>query len=186
GVHASLFLFFLGYLITPEFFRTVAHQEGKPADPAALVANLNDRFCSEDSDEYFTMFCGVIDTSNGTLSYCQAAYPSPYYIDRTGGVYTVGDGGFPVGMLPGIPYENNTITIESGGALVVCSDAVSEAANENNTPFGMDRLQQVVALLPEVGTRNIPDKIVQSLTDWSGGNTLADDLTVVALERNQE
>ncbi|MEO9779919.1 MAG: SpoIIE family protein phosphatase [Sedimentitalea sp.] len=184
GVHASLLSVALGYLITPEFFGYVAMEEGKPFDPAALVTNLNDRFCSDDSDEYFTMFCGMIDTSTGKLDYCQAAYPSPHYVDAAGNIHNVGDGGFPVGMLPGVPYENNSLVMDAGGAIVICSDAASEAENESNKPFGLDRLRDIVATIPDVGTENMPAKVVRTLTDWRGGNTLEDDLTVVALERN--
>lgn len=184
GVHASLLSVAIGYLITPEYFREIVMKEGREFDPAALVANLNERFCMADNDEYFTMFCGVIDTSSGRLDYCQAAYPSPYYVDTMGHTQPVGDGGFPVGMLPGVTYENNSMVIDAGGALVICSDAASEAENETNTPFGLDRLRQMVATLPEVGLKSMPEKIVKSLTDWRGGNTLEDDLTVVALERN--
>jgi sigma-B regulation protein RsbU (phosphoserine phosphatase) len=184
GVHASLLSVALGYLITPEFFRTFALQDGQPFDPAALVANLNDRFYSSDNDEYFTMFCGVIDTASGELTYCQAAYPSPYYVDEEGAVDMVGNGGFPVALLPSMTYENNSIHLAQGGTLVVCSDAVTEAENEKNAPFGLDRLKRMVGTMPYVGAKQMPETIVQSLTDWRGGNTLEDDLTVVALKRN--
>jgi sigma-B regulation protein RsbU (phosphoserine phosphatase) len=184
GVHASLLSVALGYLITPEFFRTFALRAGQPSDPAALVANLNDRFFSPENDEYFTMFCGVIDTASGELTYCQAAYPSPCYVDESGAVVMVGDGGFPVAMLPSLTYENNTIQVAKGCTLVVCSDAVTEAENEMNAPFGLDRLKRMVATMPFVGAKQMPETIVQSLTDWRGGNTLEDDLTVVALKRN--
>lgn len=184
GVHASLLSVAIGYLITPEYFKEIVMKEGRGFDPAALVANLNARFCTADNDEYFTMFCGVIDTSSGRLNYCQAAYPSPYYVDAAGHTQTVGDGGFPVGMLPGVEYENGSMVIATGGALVICSDAASEAEDKANTPFGLDRLRQMVAKLPDVGLKRMPDEIVRSLTDWRGGKTLEDDLTVVALERN--
>lgn len=183
GVHASLLSVAIGYLVTPEFFRTIVLADPRQPDPAALVANLNERFCGTENDDYFTMFCGVIDTSTGALEYCQAAYPSPYHIDRFGDAQTLGDGGYPVGMLDFATYENNAMTIDHGGALVICSDAASEAEDANNSPFGLDRLRDMVATIPEVGTKNMPDKIVKTLKDWRGGETLEDDLTVVALER---
>lgn len=185
GVHASLLSVAIGYLITPEFFRDIVLGGGGTNDPAALVANLNIRFGAADNDDYFTMFCGVIDTTNGKLDYCQAAYPSPYYVEGSGETHPVGDGGFPVGMLPDVTYENNTMTIEAGAALVICSDAASEAEDMSNTPFGLDRLSKMVATTSRVGSKNMPDLIVKALTDWRGGKTLEDDLTVVALERKK-
>lgn len=183
GVHASLLSVAIGYLITPEYFRNVVLANPSQADPAALVANLNDRFSVSENDDYFTMFCGVIDTATGQLEYCQAAYPSPYLVDPAGQSTQVGDGGFPVGMLPFATYENNRVTIRPGDALVICSDAASEAVNDNDEPFGMERLCDMVSDLPSVGTRKLPNMIVRALNDWRGGTSLEDDLTVFALER---
>ncbi len=185
GVHASLLSVAIGYLITPEFFRKTVLRDGKLDDPAALVANLNLRFGASDDDEYFTMFCGVINTVTGKMDYCQAAYPSPYYVKDTGETQMIGDGGFPVGMLPDVEYENNTMMIDPGGAIVICSDAAPEAENRNNQPFGLDRLRQMVSTLPDTGAQNMPDHLVRTLTDWRDGDTLEDDLTVVALQRKK-
>ena len=129
------------------------------------------------------MFCGVIDTQSGQLDYCQAGYPSPYNVAPTGDAQPVGTGGFPVGMLDFATYENETTAIEKGGALVVCSDAASEAENADQTPFGLSRLSALAASVHRVGTKNLPDQIVSTLTKWRNGDTLEDDLTVVALER---
>lgn len=91
------------------------------------------------------MFCGVIDVPTGKLDYCQAAYPAAFYMDSCGDVHAIGDGGFPVGMLSGLTYETNSVTIDIGGSLVVCSDAACEAENLRNTPFGLDRLKSIVS-----------------------------------------
>ena len=183
GVHASLLSVAIGYLITPEFFRTTVMKGRRLFDTAALVTNLNDRFSAAKNDEYFTMFCGIIDTESGRLEYCQAGYPPPYYVDQSGTAQPIGDGGFPVGMLPDLTYENNSMTIAPGGSLVVYSDAATEAENTGNMPFGQDRLRDTVTTIAESGAPNMPDIIVETLAQWRGGNALEDDLTVVALER---
>lgn len=184
GVHASLLSVAIGHLITPEFFATTVLKATDRPDPAALVTALNERFAGADNDDYFTMFCGVIDTGTGAMEYCQAAYPSPYHVDAAGAVQPVGDGGFPVGMLPFATYENNATCIPQGSALVICSDAASEAVDAQNMPFGLDRLRDIVARMPDLGPRKMPASIVAALNAWRGGRSLEDDLTVVALERS--
>lgn len=183
GVHASLLSVAIGHLITPEFFRTKAFAPGGSPDPAALVTDLNHRFSGADNDDYFAMFCGVIDTQTGHMEYCQAGAPSPFYVDQTGNTRPIGDGGFPVGMLPGVAYENASFTIDVGGSIVLCSDAGPETENKRNEPFGSTRLQDIVATMPHTGLKNLPDKIIWALTEWRGEKTLEDDLTIVALER---
>jgi len=183
GVHASLSSVAIGHLITPEFFVTKVLANPDRPDPAALVSDLNDRFNRMANDDYFTMFCAVIDSRSGSLAYCQAAYPSPLYVTPGGDVEFVGDGGFPVGMLPQVDYDNRTMEFQRGGSLVICSDAVPEAENEAGVPFGTGRLQGIVAKAPQLGVAELPDAIVRELDGWRAGRALEDDLTIVALER---
>tara|TARA_R110000751_G_scaffold10055_2_gene37182 strand:- start:7578 stop:8753 length:1176 start_codon:yes stop_codon:yes gene_type:complete len=183
GVHASLLSVAIGHLITREYFQTKAFESDGSPDPAALVADLNQRFSGADNDDYFTMFCGVIDTMTGGFTYCQAGSPSPFYVDQKGKTRSIGTGGFPVGMLPGVSYENAFFTISPGGMLVLCSDAASEAENKQDTPFGQGRLQDIIATTHSTDIKSLPDKIITALTAWRGGQTLEDDLTIVALER---
>ena len=185
GVHASLLSVAIGHLITPEYFRDKARTKDGLFDPANLVGALNVRFSAADNDEYFTMFCGLIDKSSGNLVYCQAGYPSPYHVTKDGIATPVGDGGFPVGMIGAATYENRSLDVSKGDALVMCSDGASEAENPNMEPFGNDRVQNAAASLSEIGVRNFPDALVDQLKEWRAGHPIEDDLTVVALERSE-
>jgi len=183
GIHASLLSVAIGHLITPEFFCNAAcGKDGKP-DPAGLVSNLNQRFSAADNDDYFTMFCAIIDTDTGHMDFCQAGYPSPTYVDTNGQATSVGEGGFPVGMFSHFSYENDVFAFEEGGLLVLCSDAAGEAENEHGVPFGRGMLCSVIEQNHQCDTDEVPDIIVQDLKEWRGGRALEDDLTVVALKR---
>ncbi|MBB5517050.1 sigma-B regulation protein RsbU (phosphoserine phosphatase) [Rubricella aquisinus] len=183
GVHASLLSVAIGHLITPAYFRTRVIDSTGIADPAALVASLNARFSASEKDDYFTMFCGVIDRTTGQLDFCQAGYPSPFYICPRGEVSSIGDGGLPVGMFHEAEFENNVAQIGEGGALVICSDAAIEAATASGQPFGDARLRDLLGQMPDIGPRAMPNHIVTALNAWRGGAPLEDDLTVVTLGR---
>lgn len=184
GIHASLLSVAIGHLITRDYFaNTVLRGDGNP-DPAALVFELNQRFSVSDNDDYFTMFCGVLDCASGRLDYCQAAYPSPHRIPADGGeVAPIGDGGFPVGMFPGLSYDNNATQFQPGDRLVICSDAAIEAETPENDAFGTERLRDTIQTARTNGTDALPETIVAALMNWRDGAPLEDDLTVVALER---
>lgn len=185
GINASLLSVAIGHLITPEFFGNIAFDsDGKP-DPAALVHNLNQRFCSDESDAYFTMFCAVIDNHTGRIDLCQAGYPSPVYLGPDGQAHLIGDGGFPVGMFTHATYENGTATFEEGGLLVISSDAASEAENPQGRALGVEGLRDLVVRIGSGKADQVPDRIVQALNDWRCGLALEDDLTVVALKRTK-
>uniref|UniRef100_A0A8W7PIL4 Response regulatory domain-containing protein n=1 Tax=Anopheles coluzzii TaxID=1518534 RepID=A0A8W7PIL4_ANOCL len=54
--------------------------ESTPVAPHQVVAELNQRFCL-DNDEvfsYYTLIYGVIDTTNGQGTLCQAGHPTPF------------------------------------------------------------------------------------------------------------
>lgn len=183
GIHASLLSVAIGHLITREYFSNLVMANGNSPDPAALVLDLNKRFSVSENDDYFTMFCGVLENSTGRFDYCQAAYPSPFYIASDEMAKAVGDGGFPVGMFPHVEYENHTMTFEQGGSLVICSDAAQEADNPQQIPFGSERLRQTIYQNRNAGTDDLPEIIVEALNDWRGGAALEDDLTVLVLTR---
>lgn len=185
GIHASLLSVAIGHLITPEFFANAAFNADRTPNPAGLISNLNLRFCSAESDSYFTMFCAIIDKSTGNMDLCQAGYPSPVYLAPNGSAQFIGDGGFPVGMFPDAVYENGKATFEVGGLLVICSDAAPEAENALGTAFGVLRLRELVARLHDTDADCLPDNIVKALLDWRGGKALEDDLTIVALKRTK-
>lgn len=186
GINASLLSVAIGHLITPEFFGNIAFDADGSPNPACLISDLNRRFCSAESDNYFTMFCMIINKDNGQIDLCQAGYPSPIYVAPCGDAQFIGDGGFPVGMFREATYENGKARFEEGGLLVICSDAASEAEDPRETPLGAVGLRNLVTQLRDTDADRLPDRIVMALLDWRGGKTLEDDLTVVTLKRTKE
>ncbi len=183
GVHAALLSVAIGHLITPDYFRNRAIRADGTHDPAALITDLNNRFSDTDSDEYFTMFCGVLDTRQGHFDFCHAGCPSPFYVHPNGDVKLIGSGGFPVGLISFADYKNDSLPFEPGASIVMCSDGAMEADNDAGEPFGEQRLQEVVEASAAKGMEHIPAALVDALNAWRAGNALEDDLTVVAIER---
>ncbi len=59
--------------------------DNQPASPAEVVAILNGRFCSDETEivSYFTLIYGVIDLQTGAGKLCQAGHPTPLSLART-------------------------------------------------------------------------------------------------------
>lgn len=186
GIRASLMSVAIGYLITPEFFAKLVLDEKGVPHPARLVRELNERFCTDAHDDYFTMFCGVMDARRVKLFYCQAGYPSPYYVDPNGNVTQIGDGGFPVGMFDSADYEDGDIDVDLDGMLLSCSDGALEAENDEGIAFGEQRMEEIVKQVYREPADKVPDKIMKALDDWRGRKPLEDDLTVVAVKRSMK
>ena len=135
---------------------------------------------------YFTMILGRIDVRDRRLTIVQAGHPSPLLVRRNGLVEVLGDGGFPVGMTHRAMYETLETDFNSGDRLLVYSDGLVEAENAAGEQFSEPRLLQFVREQAKSPTPIILDGLDQALRKWRGSETLADDVSILMLERLSE
>jgi phosphoserine phosphatase RsbU/P len=183
GVRAALLSVAIGHLLTAEYFERHSFTPDGMPDPASLSQALNQRFCDAESDQYFTMFCGIIDHEAELLHFCQAAYPSPIVVSSSQPPRSVGTGGFPVGMFDTAVFVSETAPLGLGDTMVLFSDGAPEAEDADRQPFGEERLTQTIAAAREADIPSIPAAIVRALTRWRGRETLEDDLSVLVCQR---
>jgi sigma-B regulation protein RsbU (phosphoserine phosphatase) len=191
GVPSAMLSFTLSKLLAPTpavdglVKRVAAVPRGwEPTPPVELLHELNRRF-QDDSDalKYFTMIYGIVDSERNTITLAQAGHPTPLLVRRGGEILRLGESGFPVGMLPGLEYEQHEHAFEPGDRLVLYSDGVTECASAAQEAFGVDRLEEVAALHAAGTVHQAVGAIEQALRVWRGTDTFADDVTVLALER---
>lgn len=153
------------------------------ATPAEVLRELNDRY-QDDSDalKYFTMVYGIIDGAKNELTLAQAGHPSPV-LQRGDQITRLGESGYPVGMLPGLDYEDITVPFLPGDRLFLYSDGVTECANDAREPYRIERLEQAVAQGRDEELEHTIAGIEQELRQWHGDGEFADDVTLFALER---
>ncbi|HWF47715.1 MAG TPA: SpoIIE family protein phosphatase, partial [Bryobacteraceae bacterium] len=113
------------------------------AAPADVVAELNARLQSED-DMYFTIVYGILDVFTRELRFCQAGHPGPVLIRRHAPPAILGKGGFPVGMMPGMIYEETALHLEAGDRIIVYSNGVSECENAVSIRYEQQRLTETL------------------------------------------
>jgi serine phosphatase RsbU (regulator of sigma subunit) len=107
-------------------------------------------------------------------------------IRSDGAVEVIGDGGFPVGMIPGVSYEKLEFDLGPGDRLFVYSDGLIEAEGQDGEQFSESRLRQLVRETAAEPSSVLLDRIDGVLRKWRGSETLDDDLSVLMLERLPE
>ncbi|MEO7868420.1 MAG: PP2C family protein-serine/threonine phosphatase, partial [Candidatus Eisenbacteria bacterium] len=112
----------------------------------------------------------------------QAGHPCPV-LQRGDQLRRLGESGFPVGMLPGVQYEDITVPFVPGDRLFLYSDGVTECVNSASEPFRLERLEQTVLALRGDALEQTVAGIERELLTWRGGDEFADDVTLFALER---
>lgn len=151
--------------------------------PAKLIGSLNRRFQMEDDAmQYFTMIYGLLDLRDNIMKMSQAGHPSPIVLRRNGEIQRIGEGGFPVGMLPNLEYENIECKFQRGDRLFVYSDGVTECTNSERKPFSEERL---IAHLEQEGRRPLKEVLAglkEKLYQWRGTEEFEDDISVLAME----
>lgn len=154
------------------------------APPDVAVANLNKTFQSQgDSDLYFTMVYGTLDLTTGELKFCQAGHPSPIFLPANGAAQQLGEGGFPVGMLPDVTFESSSIQLQVGDRFFLYSDGITECESQyGRQAFGELRLKRWIEDHRHLSLSDLKNALKQELLAWRGVAEFEDDVSFLALE----
>lgn len=135
------------------------------------------------SNRFVTLFAAELDPTNGILSYINAGHNPPLVGRADGSVEQLESGGFPLGLISMADYELGQIQLNSGDALIVYSDGVSEANNLKEEEFGMDRLKAVVSKNIKASAAGMRDKVENALSNFTQTAPANDDITLVIVKR---
>jgi sigma-B regulation protein RsbU (phosphoserine phosphatase) len=149
--------------------------------PVEVVSELNRRFQPQ-GDGYFTMIYAVLDTETREIRFCQAGHPSPIKFSADGTVSEIGEGGFPVGLWPDMTYDETTTTLLPGERLVLYSDGIIACLNEEDVPYSLERLEEVIRSRSKESLKDVLQAVQADLESWSGGRDFPDDISLLILE----
>ncbi|HEU5034854.1 MAG TPA: GAF domain-containing SpoIIE family protein phosphatase [Mycobacteriales bacterium] len=150
--------------------------------PGKILASVNDLLC-EDIPAHMFVTCLVmaLEPSTGRVEFANAGHNLPY-LRGADGVQELRATGMPLGLMPGMSYEEKSAVMQPGDCLLLHSDGLAEAHNDKREMFGFPRLAEL-ASRPVAGQRLI-DLCLSELEDFTGpGVDQEDDITLVTLER---
>jgi sigma-B regulation protein RsbU (phosphoserine phosphatase) len=185
GVPAALLSFTLSHLLTTVEGAMLTEHAGDAVcavPPARVAERLNRQFPMDRSRQYFTFVYGVIDAASGRFTYVIAGHPAPVLLRRGEAPTTLPGGGFPIGMLDGAAYEDESVTLQPGDRLYFYTDGVIEALDAAENEFGMDRLLREIHACRDQPLRAGLDLLAASVRRWCDGR-LMDDVSLLAVER---
>ena len=117
------------------------HKSG--TTPTAVMALLNERLRMRVvPGRYCALQYAVYDPATRELDYANAALPRPILISPQG-CREVGDGGLPSGLFAGATYDRYCLELQTGEAVLVCTDGIMDARNAEGDDFGVERLLAV-------------------------------------------
>src|SRR5262249_31779337 len=135
---------------------------------------------------FTTLFCGVLDAPSGRLTYCNCGHNAPLILRRDGGTFeSLPNSGPPLGIREKARYVPGSIDLAAGDILLLYTDGVTEAETSQNAQFGMERLQQTMQEARGQSARGVVDHIINSVAQFTKGAPQSDDITCVAVVRNE-
>lgn len=155
---------------------------GTPDALARRVTRLSQFLLDRTGGEkYATLFYSLLH-DNGLLSYVNAAHCPPIVMGANGECRELEATGVPVGLLEGAEYTVDSLLLAPGDRVVIYSDGVTEAQNQNREFFGKKRLRDILNAHPKDTCHAIHEAIQEGVATFTEGAAQSDDITVVVVE----
>jgi len=157
------------------------------SSPGHILSHANDQICPDiPANMFITCLCIVLDPRSGILRLANAGHNLPCQC-TPGGVNELRATGMPLGLLPGMTYDEVEMTLQPGESLLIYSDGLVEAHNPQREMFGFPRLRQSLPCAPQggwQGNNTLIGLLLDQLSEFTGpGWEQEDDVTFVTLER---
>jgi len=160
--------------------RAVAQASDSPGE---ALRRVNDPLATDIPPNMFvTCFYAILDPKSGSLNYANAGHDLPY-LHRNGAAEELRATGMPLGLMPGMGYEEKQTILEAGEAALLYSDGLVEAHDPKGEMFGFPRLRALVAEHGEESS--LGEFLLEELYSFVGeGWEQEDDITLLTLKRS--
>ncbi len=174
GVPAALVM-----AMTCTMLRTVAQETVSPGE---VLARVNDLLTVHvPPGTFVTCFYGLLDLQDGHLRFANAGHDLPYHQHGTN-VSELWATGMPLGLMPGMHYEEFGVTLATDESVLFYSDGLVEAHNQRREMFGFPRLMELLS--KHSGDTTLINSLLNELATFTGASwEQEDDVTLVRLQR---
>jgi len=165
-------------------------------DQSTLIRRLNESILRGAPDARFaTAFVASYYCQSGELLFTNAGHQPPLWYraarkewslleDSTPYSKEIVD--LPLGLIAGTAYSQTAVLLEPGDLLLLYTDGLSETCDESGDQLGLDRLLALARDLPVDSAGRAGGALLSAVDLFRGSAPVADDLTVIALERRHK
>jgi serine phosphatase RsbU (regulator of sigma subunit) len=157
--------------------------QGTEHSPGGVLGRVNDALATDIPPNMFiTCFYAILEPESGRLLYANAGHDLPY-VWQSGEAEELRARGMPLGLMPGMSYEQKEIELDVGEGVFFYSDGLVEAHDPKGEMFGFPRLRALIAEHAE--ERSLGDFLMEELYSFVGeGWQQEDDITLLTLRRS--
>ncbi len=152
-------------------------------DPAAALEEMNRAFYENTGHaNYATVFFGVLELDSGRLRYGCAGHLPGLIVRADGEAEWLGEGGTPVGLLPGATFQTAETQLRPGDVLTLYTDGVVEAENAAEEAFGGERLAELVSAHRSEEAAAVEQALRRAVKEFRSDEQSIDDATLIVIK----
>ncbi len=164
-------------------------QRAQAAEPGLFLQGLNDGLAAilerAGTTMFATAFFGVVDLAAGKFKYACGGHPGPI-VSGPGGVRQIAsdrsEKGPGLGLMRGAAYPTIELPLAEIDRLILFTDGVLEAENQEGEPFFEKRLMEIVAKRASDPLEKLLDGILSSVLAFSEGQHFDDDVCLLGVQ----
>jgi phosphoserine phosphatase RsbU/P len=158
---------------------------GRVASLVELAASINALlYATSPSNKFVTAILLEIDAATGAGRYVNAGHNECVLLRHEGGeAELIKSTGLPLGMLPGMSYEEGSFQLGAGDLLALYSDGVTEAYDEAENEWGEERLLEVLKSSRDESAERVVARIFEEIDGFAGAAPQHDDITLLVVKR---
>src|SRR5262245_5242254 len=153
--------------------------------PGELCEKVNQFiYANVGHQRFVTFFFGLLDPKTLRLIYTNAGHPAPLLVPakaRTAAeCRRLSEGGAVLGIFDGWVYEQGEVQVSPGDRLLMFTDGITEARNQNGEEFGEERLMELMLQFQHIDSQRLHSLILDAVTGFCCGE-FHDDSTLVLI-----
>ncbi|OPX64610.1 PP2C family protein-serine/threonine phosphatase [Methanoregula sp. PtaB.Bin085] len=151
--------------------------------PSAAIRDSNTIIANDSKSGMFvTLWYGLLESATRKLIYVNAGHNPPIHFraaDRS--LAELPATGIAMGVMDDAGYTQESVDLAQGDILILYTDGITEAENENLEMFGTERLQQVILASSELSANAICTEILNAVKNFTGSHPQSDDITLMVI-----
>lgn len=163
-------------------------QVGYDPSPRAVMNVLNDIVMRTAPKRILmTFFFGLLDPQSQSLRFSSAGHLDPYvFRARERRLEPLSSWGFPLGVKRRDPFREHTVDFESGDRLILYSDGLIEAIDDDGDPYGFERFEKTILDNGHLSAEDIKKVLLGSVRKFTRNRPPEDDQTLVVVSFDDE
>jgi serine phosphatase RsbU (regulator of sigma subunit)/pSer/pThr/pTyr-binding forkhead associated (FHA) protein len=152
--------------------------------PDELMRDLNLTMTPKTAPRKFaTSVVAVLDPATGRIDFANAGHVPPLLLTRNG-ITQLRSTDLVIGLFEQAKYRTQSVELEPGSAIILFTDGVTEAENREGEELGIERVEKYLSTFQPIEARHLAQGIVRYVSEYVGGEQMADDLTIVVVSRD--